>query len=70
MELPPFSDFLASINPDKMDYDLCMYMSPRLKDAPNPLTNAEYEVIVRTCYAMNQTMLSTYHQWLAEQLHG
>ena len=68
MKLPGFSDFLSSIDPDKMDYDLAMFSSEDMKANYNPFSKEEYSLIVKTNFTMTKALLFSYHQWLAEQL--
>lgn len=68
MILPPFSDFLSSLDSDKLDYDLSLYSSASLKEPRNPFSIEEYEIIVQTNLAITKALLAAYHQWLNEQL--
>lgn len=68
MKLPAFSDFLESLDPDKLDYDLGLYMPEALKQGPTALNNEEYALVIRTCITTTKLYLSAYHQWLNEQL--
>lgn len=68
MKLPAFSEFLESLDPDKLDYDLDLFMPRVLKQGPNPLNNDEYALVIRTSMAIAKLYLSAYHQWLNEKL--
>lgn len=68
MKLPSFNEFLISIDPDKIDYDLSMYSSAQLKENYNPFTQEQYALIVKTNLTMMKALLAQYHQWLNEQL--
>lgn len=70
MKLPAFSEFLENLDPDKLDYDLGLYMSKSLKQGPNPLSSEEYALVIRTSMTIVKLYLSAYHQWLNEQLSG
>lgn len=68
MKLPSFNEFLLSIDPDKMDFDLSLYSSPDLKENFNPFTKEQYTLLVKTNITMTKALLAQYHQWLNEQL--
>lgn len=68
MKIPPFSEFISSIDPNKMDFDLGLYMSPELKKGPTALNDDEFALVIRTSIAITKTYLAAYHQWLSEQL--
>lgn len=68
MRLPPFSDFLSSINPDKLDYDLSLFSTSDMKENYNPFTQEQYKLLVKTNLTMTKALLAQYHQWLAERL--
>ena len=70
MLLPPFSEFLSSIDPDKLSYDLTSFSSPNMKENYNPFTQEQYKLIVKTNFAIIEAILTQYHQWLAEQLEA
>lgn len=69
MNLPSFTEFIQSVDPDKLDFDLGVYMSPELKHGPAALNDDEPALVVRTSIAITKTHLAAYHQWLSEQLH-
>lgn len=69
MNLPSFTEFIQSVDPDKLDFDLGLYMSPELKHGPTALNDDELTLVIRTSIAITKTYLAAYHQWLSEQLH-
>lgn len=66
MNIPPFSDFLESFNPEKLSYDLELHASSVLKDETNLFTQEQYEFLTATFATMSLTLLRQYHQWLSE----
>lgn len=68
MCLPPFAEFLSSIDSDKLDYDLSLFSAPDMKKNYNPFTQEQYSLLVKTNFTVIKTFLARYHQWLAEQL--
>lgn len=70
MTLPSFNEFLANIDPDKMDYDLSMYSFQDMKEPYNPFSKEQYTLLVKTNITMTRALLSQYHQWLTEQLQS
>lgn len=68
MYLPPFTEFLSSIDPDKLDYDLSLFSTPDMKEKYNPFTQEQYTLLVKTNLTMTKALLAQYHQWLSEQL--
>lgn len=68
MTLPSFNEFLANIDPDKMDYDLSMYSFQDMKEPYNPFSKEQYTLLVKTNITMTRALLAQYHQWLTEQL--
>lgn len=68
MTLPPFSDFINSLDAEKISYDLGMYSSPDMAEPYNPFTKEQYLLLVKTNITMMQTLLAQYHEWLSEQL--
>jgi len=68
MKLPSFNEFLTSIDPEKMDFDLSLYSTPEMRENFNPFTKDQYTLLVKTNLAMTKALLAQYHQWLNEQL--
>ena len=68
MKLPPFQDFLESLDMNKFRYDLSLYSPQNLKENYNPFTPEQYRLIADTNFAMIQSLLAQYHQWLREQI--
>ena len=67
MKLPPFSEFLDSIDLDKMDYDLKRYESSELKEGV-PFTPKQATALAQVNIAISKALLAQYHSWLSEQL--
>lgn len=68
MHIPPFSDFLSSIDQDKLEYDLSFFSTQDMKEKYNPFTQEQYILLVKTNIAITKAFLAQYHQWIAEQL--
>lgn len=66
MNMPPFSDFIKSVDLDKLSYDLDIHASPMLKDKTDLFTQEQYEFLTATLAAMSLALLRQYHQWLSE----
>lgn len=66
MKMPPFSDFIKSVDLDKLSYDLELHASSVLKDETNLFTQEQYEFLTATFATMSLTLLRQYHQWLSE----
>lgn len=68
MEIPPFSDFVRSVDFNKLSYDLESIAPAELKESSSLFTEAQYSFISNTVAAMSLSLLQQYHQWLAEQI--
>lgn len=68
MCLPPFTEFLTSIDPDKLDYDLSLFSTLDMKEEYNPFTQEQYTLLVKTNLTMTKALLAQYHQWLSEHI--
>lgn len=67
MELPPFSDFLDSLDLSKMDYDLDLYTPAEVKSGI-PFTPKQAAALTQVDIAIIKALLAQYHAWIAEQL--
>lgn len=68
MCFPPFTEFLTSIDPDKLDYDLSLFSTLDMKEEYNPFTQEQYTLLVKTNLTMTKALLAQYHQWLSEHI--
>lgn len=68
MYLPPFLEFVNSVDLSKLSYDLESIASIDLKKSSNLFTQEQYQFLTETMAAMSLSLLQQYHQWLAEQL--
>lgn len=72
MNIPSFQEFLnyESENIAKVSYDAQRFSYGRLKEPGNPFSKEEYTLVTETCTAVTLTILSQYHDWLADQLRS
>lgn len=68
MVLPPFSDFLKSMDRDKSDYDLSLFLPEEFKSPMSCLSLEQFSVITQLSIALSKVMLLQYHNWLSENL--
>lgn len=70
--IPSFQDFLkfADDRREVLFYDFDRFSSKLLKTPGNPHPKETIALISDTCLAITLTILTQYHQWIAEQIGG
>lgn len=68
MNIPSFSEFLASINSNSLNYDIDKFSDAELKAPTNTFTEEQYKMICKTNITMFFALLQQYHEWLEIQL--
>lgn len=68
MDFPSFSEFVASIDLEKVEYDISRFAPNELNKKTDLFTEEQYAFIAKTISTMQLTLLAQYHQWLNEQI--
>lgn len=68
IELPPFKEFLETIDGDAFTYDVKMHSTERMRREYNPFTEEQFRLIIDTSVVLTQTIIAHYHQWMCTQL--
>ena len=70
MQIPDFMTFAASVDKEKLNFDISLFCAPLMKRNCNPFTKEEYELITATCIVFTQAYLAQYHNWISQLLQG
>lgn len=68
LKIPPFSEFVQSVDMSKLNYDINRFATEDLRHSSCLFTEEQYAFLTSTAVTMQLALLAQYHQWLSEQL--
>lgn len=68
MKIPPFSEFIKSVNMSEISYDMNRFATDDLRQSSDLFTQEQYTFLTNTMVTMQVALLAQYHQWLSEQI--
>lgn len=68
MKLPPFAEFTAELDNDKLRYDIYARTDLTPEEVNEAFNSSAWSVMCRLIAGSTSALLQQYHQWLAEKL--